>query len=104
MYSNGCHIHKNSYDAELSTLIISIDFNIKFTKWKYVLQYCTNCPSLFLQKKKKNPHYATLLVLNLTTTFSKCCIHVQLTLGEINKCLQYQNISGSEGKIKMYNK
>ena len=53
---------------------------------------------------KKNTYFATFLLLNFTTIYYKCSIHDQNTLGEINRCLEYQYIYVSEDKKKVYTK
>ena len=63
--------------------------------WCYI-----NCPStLFLIEQNKE--YEKLLLLNFTTKkVSQCSIHGQLPFGEIDKCLESQNIYIGEVKRK----
>ena len=104
VHTNGCHLRKRVSYASLYTLCQFIDPEIEFTIWKCVLQWCNNSPLLFFPYEEKDV-FGTFLLLNFTTkNVAKKSIHVQCTLVEIEKFLECQSISDSEGKGKVYTK
>ena len=56
-------------------------------------------------RMRKNKYYAIFILLNITTkTVFNCSAYVQIPLGRINKYLEYQDMSFSEGKGNIYTK